>query len=543
MYPAGSLRKINSTSLLFLVIPIALSAFTHLWNPIGFPFVHGDEGHYLRRAMHVLEGLGPQEADFRYDHPYFGQIFLAGVLRLVGFPDSVVASPSSFSSSSAAENVHSIEMLYLVPRVLMGILAIVDTFLVYKIAEFRYNRNVALIAAVLFAVMPLTWLIRRILLDSILLPFLLSSILFSIYIRRNPIKNSRNNVIKTSNDHQQQQQHRNKIAIILISGVLLGVAIFTKIPAFTMIPLVGFLIYTNSGRSLRALGLWFIPVIVIPLIWPAYAISVGQLDEWIDGIFWQAEREGQGIERSIKSIFRIDPVLLMLGIAGIILAVLKRDLFILLATVPFLIFISLIGFVQLFHWIPVFPAFCIAGGNLIVYLSSRIDNKKLQRLLPFAAIAAIGIFGLVSTTILITTNVNTSYFQVYAFIAHHLPTLKQNDYDSNDMVTMVGNHWIQGFSWIPKYVLGKDHVFKKFNTIGHPIKTEKVLLVIDKTMLRSISESNPDKQIAKIKILYNKSKTLGIFNDTANQYDRKTYPYTSMDENRGIGVLEIRANY
>jgi hypothetical protein len=50
MYPAGSLRKISSTSLLFLVIPIALSAFTHLWNPIGFPFVHGDEGHYLRRA-------------------------------------------------------------------------------------------------------------------------------------------------------------------------------------------------------------------------------------------------------------------------------------------------------------------------------------------------------------------------------------------------------------------------------------------------------------------------------------------------------------
>ena len=184
-----------------------------------------------------------------------------------------------------------------------------------------------------------------------------------------------------------------------------------------MIPLVGFLIYTNSGRSLRALGLWLIPVIAIPLIWPAYAISVGQLDQWIDGIFWQAEREGQGIERSIKSIFRIDPVLLILGIAGIILAVLKRDLFILLATVPFLIFISLIGFVQVFHWIPVFPAFCIAGGNLIVYLSGRINNKKLQRLLPFATIAAIGIFGLVSTTILITTNVNTSYFQVYAFIA------------------------------------------------------------------------------------------------------------------------------
>ena len=95
--------------------------------------------------MHVLEGLGPQEADFRYDHPYLGQIFLAGVLGIVGFPSSVVASPSSFSSSSAAENVNSIEMLYLVPRVLMGILAIVDTFLVYKVADFRYNRNVTLL--------------------------------------------------------------------------------------------------------------------------------------------------------------------------------------------------------------------------------------------------------------------------------------------------------------------------------------------------------------------------------------------------------------
>ena len=202
MDPAGSPRKINSTSLLIPCYTTNIISLYSSWNPIGFPFVHGDEGHYLRRAMHVLEGLGPQEADFRYDHPYFGQIFLAGVLGLVGFPNSVVASPSSFSSSSAAENVHSIEMLYLVPRVLMGILAIVDTFLVYKIADFRYNRNVAFIAAILFAVMPLTWLMRRILLDSILLPFLLSSILFSIYIRRNPIKNSRNNVIKTSNDHQ-----------------------------------------------------------------------------------------------------------------------------------------------------------------------------------------------------------------------------------------------------------------------------------------------------------------------------------------------------
>jgi hypothetical protein len=45
-------------------------------------------------------------------------------------------------------------MLYHVPRALMGILAIIDSFLVYKIAKTRYSRKVAFISATLFAVMP-----------------------------------------------------------------------------------------------------------------------------------------------------------------------------------------------------------------------------------------------------------------------------------------------------------------------------------------------------------------------------------------------------
>jgi 4-amino-4-deoxy-L-arabinose transferase-like glycosyltransferase len=63
----------------------------------------------------------------------------------------------------------------------MGILAVVDTFHVYKIAELRYNRNVEVIASVLFAVMPSLLYNRWILLDSILMPLLLSSILFALY--------------------------------------------------------------------------------------------------------------------------------------------------------------------------------------------------------------------------------------------------------------------------------------------------------------------------------------------------------------------------
>ena len=74
-------------------------------------------------------------------------------------------------------------MLYLVPRVLMGVLAILDTFLIYKISERYYNsRNVALIASILFAVMPITWLLRRVWLEPIQLPFVLASVIFAVYL-------------------------------------------------------------------------------------------------------------------------------------------------------------------------------------------------------------------------------------------------------------------------------------------------------------------------------------------------------------------------
>jgi 4-amino-4-deoxy-L-arabinose transferase-like glycosyltransferase len=161
-------------STLYIAIPLVLSAFMHLWNPVGFPLVDQDEGHYMRRAMQVLEGLGPQDLGYvhPYDHPYFGQLFLASVLKVIGYPDLL---------QPKVGDIHSIEMLYFIPRVLMGVLAVVDTFLVYKIAETRYNRKVAFIAATLFAVMPLSWLTRGIYLDSIQLPFLLLSILFAAY--------------------------------------------------------------------------------------------------------------------------------------------------------------------------------------------------------------------------------------------------------------------------------------------------------------------------------------------------------------------------
>jgi hypothetical protein len=71
----SSYKRVNQKSVIMLAILLALSALIHLWNPTGFPSVHIDESHYLRRAMIVLQGLGPQDPYYPYDHPYFGQVF------------------------------------------------------------------------------------------------------------------------------------------------------------------------------------------------------------------------------------------------------------------------------------------------------------------------------------------------------------------------------------------------------------------------------------------------------------------------------------
>ena len=383
----------------------------------------------MRRAMHVLSGQGPQEDLSFYDHPYFGQLFLAGVLGSIGYPHSM--NPSYISGNLQ----HSIEILYLVPKVLMGILAVADTFLVYKISEYRYNRTIALISSILFAIMPSTWLIRWILLDSIQLTLLLSSIFFAVYRRDSRNNNANKNILN--------------IPPTLLSGVFLGLAIFTKIPAFTMIPAAGLLVYTKNYKmgSKTLLGLWLTPVILIPLVWPAYSISVGGFNFWIDGVLWQVHRESQPLLDSLASFFKNDPILLTLGIAGLSFAVIKKDFLLLLWSIPFMIFLYLIGFVSSYHLIPLLPVFCVAGAILIEDISNKIRiKKKVQKmLLPFILVSAIGIIGLINTTTLITTNVNSSYFKAAAFVDQYLQNINRN----SNKTTVIADPF---FLWIPQYL-------------------------------------------------------------------------------------------
>ena len=531
---------------------LLLSTFTHLFNSTGFPCLNPDEGKYVRRALHVLEGLGPQDPSSRfdhgqetnssYDHPHFGQIFLAGIFQIIGYPSSLHMLPT----------VEAIEMLYTVPRVLMGILAVVDTFLLYKIAERRYNRNVALVSSILFAVMPLSWLNRWILLDNILLPFLLLSILFALYLKRNNDNNNNDNDIHNNLDSPKKETQGSvssnsndykKISLIILSGIFLGLAIYTKVTAFTMIPLVGFLIFTNS-KSFKSLALWLIPVILIPSLWPLYALSVGQFDEWLDGVIWQStERRVAGVESSQHSVLselttlaKMDPILVIISIIGTAYVVIRRDFFILLWIVPFLIFAISIHWVYFFHFILLLPAACIASALLIVEVPTRIIKKaNNQKLLSISVISAVGLFGLVSTVLLISSNFSMLYFVTSAFLVQYTDNNFGND--GNDVSVILSPK----FSWILKYIFSKDHILAIRE--AEALMTKKVLLLVESHFryVTQKEEAEDARQIKQLQKIYNVTSTVTTL--TQNTFNDLTgYPYNSNMFSCEKQQIELRGN-
>jgi hypothetical protein len=506
------LKTVMNSNLFFLIIPLILSAYTHLWNPLGFPAGPSyDENIYLRRTMNILNNLGPQESEL-YDHPYFLQIFLGGILLFIGYPNSL---------HPIVGNVVSVNMLYLVPKLIMGILSIVDTFLIYKIAECYYDKNyngdnednshirIAFIASILFAAMPITSMVRTVWLESIQLPFLLSSILFAIYAKKRSIREV---------DCRNNTNNGNILILTSLSGIFLGLSIFTKIPAFTFVILVGYLLFCSlsniSKRNFKTFVFWLITVFSIPSIWPIYALYSGRLSMWLKGIFFQTHRNVQSFLNSIKYDFFIDPVFLSIGFAGFIFTgLIKRDLLIILWVVPFIVFLYFIGFVSYWHLLPVFPVLSIAAAKMIVDLSTTgIMNKKqnkknIQQIVPFLVISGIALFGILNTTKLISenTNVNNPYFEAAAFVVKYL----HNNY--NDKFTVISNPF---YSWIPFYVFNLHYDSIDYYDSPVSVKTKKVILISDPVLIDRLNHNMVDKAIRKY--LYGADRALTF--DDKNPY-------------------------
>ncbi|HET9010038.1 MAG TPA: glycosyltransferase family 39 protein [Nitrosarchaeum sp.] len=469
--------------LFLLLIPLLLSGFIHLWNPVGYPDVFFDEGIYMRRAVNLLETGNPQEGNV-YDHPYFGQIAIASVLAITNYSD---IKPDT--------NPESLQSLYWIPRIFMGVLAVLDTFLIYKIVQIRYGGIASFLSASLFAVLPFTWIFKRILLDSIVVPLVLGAILLAIYSTKT----------------------KQKRVLIIFSGCLLGLAVFTKIPAFTMIFVVAWIIYTDR-KKISDILLLLIPFALIPLIWPVNAIILDQFDLWQKGVLWQAHRTN-----SVLDIFGflavIDPMMFVLGLSGIIIAALRKDKFLLLWFIPFIVFLSVVGYKQYFHWMIVVPAMCIAAGILL----ESIRKWNIIKKTTYAwIISAVLIFGFVSTTLLIINDVSINQFQALSYVLEN--------YD--DRVTILTS---PVYSWILYEVFERENTPKDYSFIlFYPPDTEKTVIMVDEHYRIDLARG-PQLQNA-----IDRSTIVKTFDGIITKFNSKIYPYTNMQANGEATQIQIR---
>ncbi len=468
-----------------ILIPLVLASFIHLVNPVGFPDVFFDEGIYMRRAMNMIDTGNPQES-YLYDHPYFGQIILAGVLQITDYPHN-----------GTLTDPESLQNLYLIPRIFMGLVAILSTFLVYQIAKEKFGNNVALLSSTLFAVMPYTWILDRILLDSILLPFLLTSILLAIHFAKSP----------------------GRMWLAPVSGMMLGLAIFTKIPAFVFIPLVIWLIFQKRKKFLDML-IWIIPVLLIPILWPANSLVLDQFDMWIQDVLWQSQRSNSILE-IIGYFLVIDPVLFVIGMAGIIYSALTRNKFVLFWFVPFMAFLSLIGFKQYFHWISILPIMCIAASIWLLDMPKKI--KYLQsKTIHSVIITSILVFGFSSTLLIITNDVSYNQFEALSYV------IENQQEQSTILASPV-------YSWILYDIFDIENVPLDYSMVlFYPIETQNVTVIADPHFML---DQNRGEDIVKS---YNTTESVKFFEGRASEFDTQIYPYTNMKVNQEGFFIDIR---
>jgi hypothetical protein len=311
-----------------------------------------------------------------------------------------------------------------------------------------------------------------------------------------------------------------------------------------LIPLIGFIIFTNNKKSFKALGIWIVPVILIPLMWPIHALSAGDLEHWLDDVIWQAtERPESSLDNSLRDLLRIDPLLIVLGSASLVYAALRKDPLIILWVIPFIIFFYFVGRITYNYWVPLLPAFCIGSSLLIVELSNKIlrISNSVGRILPFAVITSIVIFGLIINVKLISSDLTSSQIQAAAFVQYQLNNEKaiKNDNDpSSSNITVISG---PNYSWIFKYVFNENDILDNFRD-RRPIDTEKFIMITDLPYKTFLRRDNTDRS-ERLETLFDNTVSIAKFKGDASKYDYDKYPYFTIRQGRSGSEIDIRSNY
>jgi len=300
-----------------------------------------------------------------------------------------------------------------------------------------------------------------------------------------------------------------------------------------MIPLVAYIVMTNSGnKKFKNLGLWLIPVILIPMIWPAHAYSIGDFDTWIEDVLHQTQRESKPLINSLATFLQNDPITFSLGMAGILYAAIRRDFFILLFSIPFLLFLYWLDFVSSFHVVPLFPVFAIATARLIVDLSNMIPISKIRNAIPYVAVSVIAIVGLISIFSLITIDSNSVIIKTHAVLIQHLQ-------QRNDSVTMIGNPL---YVWMPRHVFDLSYQDRSYYST-RPLDTPYFIVIDDSGYKKIIKEKS--KRGTFHENLFNQTHLVESVkpDNPIPKYKTNIYPYTNLKQSPILKQLDIRANY
>ncbi|HYZ51771.1 MAG TPA: hypothetical protein VE593_12855, partial [Nitrososphaeraceae archaeon] len=234
----------------------------------------------------------------------------------------------------------------------------------------------------------------------------------------------------------------------------------------------------------------------------------------------------QPLFNSVYLFFENDPILLVIGIAGIFFATIKKNFLPFLWAFPLMIFLYFIGYVSLYHLIPLIPSFCIAAAVLIEGLSNKITIKEIQKIqFPFIITSVICIVGLFSSTMLVATNVNFAYFKAAAFMVKYLEDINERTIHNNNhnRISIIGDAF---YLWIPQYIFHLNHDYKIYYD-KTPYKTERVLLIVDPGLIKAMSRNDlAAKQIQKIYYASNKIN-LATFQQNENKNDNiSIYEYS-----------------
>jgi hypothetical protein len=218
----------------------------------------------------------------------------------------------------------------------------------------------------------------------------------------------------------------------------------------------------------------------------------------------------------ISSFFLSDPASFVLGFSGLIFAVIRRDVFLMLWLLPFIGFLSVIGYVQYFYWMPLLPALFVAAGLAIEKLAVRKVN------LPYMLLACVATIGLVSTMTFITIDVTSAQFRAAAFVVNY----------AEDDITIASS---PAYSWILIYVFEVDHTFLDYrDLLFYPVETERLVLVSDRHLETNLDAGH------QIREAHEESRVIAKFEGEVSKYDTRIYPFTNLGWNFEGSAIEIK---